>query len=72
MYYSAAARTLVSYEFDRHGVRETEAETLWRALGDAGSWVDAHEDDLDWVHPRYEWATTLDEEKTWEYGEATF
>lgn len=67
VFYSATGRTLVAYEFDEHGISETDVDTLWRALGDAASWVDAHADDLDWIHPRHRWVRDADAD-TWQYG----
>lgn len=54
VFYASASRTLAAYRFDAHGVRES-GETLWRDLSDPASWVDAHADRLDWLHPRIRW-----------------
>lgn len=60
IYYSSTGRTLQGYAFDKHGVREAEFDTVWRLLSDAASWVDAHQDQLDWIHPHYRWVLDID------------
>ena len=64
VFYSPAGRTLVAYWFDEHGVHEEDLDTLWRLLGDAASWVDAHRDALDWVHPHFRWVLDFDDDAT--------
>jgi len=59
VYYASTGRTLRAYAFDKHGVRETDTDTVWRLLSDAASWVDAHQDRLDWIHPHYRWVLDL-------------
>lgn len=63
VYYSSAGRTLRAYAFDKHGVREADVDTLWRVLSDAASWVDAHRDELDWIHPHYRWVLELEDDR---------
>ncbi|MEF8800163.1 MAG: hypothetical protein V5A38_01930 [Halolamina sp.] len=63
VYYSSAGRTLRGYAFDKHGVREAEFDTVWRLLSDAASWVDAHQDQLDWIHPHYRWVLDLEDDR---------
>jgi hypothetical protein len=67
VFYSPVGRTLVAYRFDRHGLCESDHDTLWRLLGDAASWVDAHRDDLDWVHPHFRWVLDVEEDVAWGY-----
>lgn len=68
VYYSPDERTLKGYQFDKHGVSGTEFVTRWRLLSDAASWVDAHQDDLDWIHPQFRWVLDLPSETTdWGY-----
>ena len=62
VYYSPHGRTMKGYSFDEHGVRETDVDTLWRLLGDAASWVDAHRENCDWVHPHFRRVLDLDDE----------
>lgn len=53
VFFAQAERSLVAYAFDKHGVAETETASQWRVLGDAASWVDAHSEQVDWVHPEF-------------------
>ena len=66
VYYSPHSRTMKGYTFDEHGVREADVDTLWRLISDAASWVDAHQDECDWVHPHFRWVLGLDEDE-WAY-----
>lgn len=68
VFYSSTGRTLVAYRFDGHGVSESDCDTLRRPLGDAASWVDAHRDDLDWVHPHFRRVLGFDERSEWAYA----
>lgn len=68
VFYSPSGRTLVAYRFDKHGVYESDYDTLWRLLGDAASWVDAHRDDLDWVHPHFRWVLDFEDSEEWGYA----
>lgn len=65
VFYSPAGRTLVAYRFDKHGLHEAALDTLCRLLGDAASWVDAHRDDLDWIHPHFRWVLDLEDDGAW-------
>lgn len=67
VFYSPNGRTLTGYAFDKHGIRETDVDTLWRLLSDAASWVDARQADLDWVHPHFRWVLDVDEVDGWGY-----
>ena len=41
---------------------------LWRLLSDAASWVDAHRDDCDWIHPDLRWFLDFrDSDDEWAY-----
>lgn len=51
--YLLIGQTLKNYPFGKHGVVEADVDTLWRSLGDAASWVDAHEEECDWMHPHF-------------------
>lgn len=53
VFYDANAHTLTAVPLDEHGLDHGGAEQLWNRLSDPTTWVDAREDDLDWVHPRY-------------------
>lgn len=55
VFYNPNGRTLKGYAFDHHGLREADVDALWRPLSDAASWVDAHEEACDWVHPHFRW-----------------
>lgn len=63
VYYSSTGRSLKGYEFDRHGVQEADIDSVWRLLSDAASWVDAHQDELDWIHPHYRWVLDIDDDR---------
>lgn len=68
VYYSTTGRSLTGYAFDEHGVREADIDSVWRLLSDAASWVDAHQDELDWIHPHYRWVLNLEEDcNGWAY-----
>lgn len=54
--YQPDARTLVAAPLNEHGLDHDDASPLWTGLSDPTTWVDAHGDDLAWVHPRYRWA----------------
>ena len=66
VYYSPHGRMIKGYTFDENGVHEADVDTLWRLLSDAASWVDAHQDECDWVHPHFRWVLGLDEDE-WAY-----
>lgn len=53
VYYEVASRSLVAVRFDKHGIYEGKQELLQRGLDDPGAWVEAAENDLLWIHPRY-------------------
>jgi len=63
VYYSNTGRTLQAYAFDKHGVDDADTETLWRLLSDAASWVDANQNELDWIHPHYRWVLDLEDDR---------
>lgn len=67
VFYNPSGRTLKGYAFGKHGIQETDVDTLWRLLSDAASWVDAHQDDLDWTHPHFCWVLDVDENDEWWY-----
>ncbi len=68
VYYSSTGRSLKGYAFDKHGVREADMDSVWRLLGDAASWVDAHQEELDWIHPHYRWVLDLEDDRDeWVY-----
>ena len=60
VYYSTTGHSLKGYAFDEHGVREADVDSVWRLLSDAASWVDAHQEELDWIHPHYRWVLDLE------------
>ena len=64
--YDAYDRSVYSLPFDADGVDENGKRTLWRYVGDAGSWIDAHRGEIDWLNPAYHWALDLDG-STWYY-----
>lgn len=66
--YNTASHTLEAVPFDKHGLRRGDAETLWRRLGDAASWVDANRESLAWVHPHLRWVLDIDDDAAaWRY-----
>jgi hypothetical protein len=68
VYYSSNGRSLKGYAFDKHGVHEGDVDVIWRLLSDAASWVDANQDELDWIHPHYRWVLNLEEDCSgWAY-----
>lgn len=62
VYFSPDERTLRGYTFDKHGVSESDVDMLWRPISDVVSWVDAHREELDWIHPRFRRVLDLPEE----------
>jgi len=46
VYYSSTGRSLKGYSFDKLGIREANVDSVWRFLGDAASWDDAHHEKL--------------------------
>ena len=68
VYHEAESKCLKGYQFDKHGVRAAHFDTLWRLVDDVASWVDAHQDDCQWVHPRFRWVLDVPEDETeWGY-----
>lgn len=53
IYYEIASQSLVSVQFDKHGVYAGKQELLQRELNDPTAWVEAYGSGLVWVHPRY-------------------
>ena len=48
------AKRIWSREFDRHGVYDSYNEMLMRSVGDAEPWIELFDEQLAWIHPRYE------------------
>lgn len=68
VYYNVFSRRLVSIQFGAHGLDDDQRDTIWGNLGDPAAWIDHNQQKIDWLHPRYRWALTLDEEQTtWGY-----
>ena len=60
VFYDADARALTAVPLDEYGLHRADAERLWNRLSDPATWVDAHANDLEWVHPRYRWVLDAD------------
>lgn len=54
IFFEAERRAVVAVRFDAHGVSDRVEATLTGRVTDADSWLELHEDDLRWTHPRYE------------------
>lgn len=46
--------------FGKHGVQESDVDTLWRVVSDTASWVDAHHSECDWVNPHVRWVPDVE------------
>jgi len=68
VYYSNTGRSLKGYASNKHGGREVDIDSVWHLLSDAASWVDARQEELDWIHSHYRWVLDLgDDCDEWVY-----
>lgn len=68
VFYSPDGRTLKGYDFGKHGIVESDFDTLWWLVSDTDSWIDRHQDELDWIHPHFRWVLDVpDNEDEWIY-----
>lgn len=59
-------RAVYRIPISRHGVHVPSATVEWSNLADPSSYVDAHHDELDWIHPAYR-DRASDDAGAWEY-----